>query len=80
MGPSFAEVTAPVRVRFTAPTDTTVLRDIGLERGCAGLALTGDAVGGTLDAPIVVTDATAGCSATKLTDTHRLVVTFLKPG
>ncbi|MGW6880815.1 hypothetical protein ACWGEU_11205 [Streptomyces goshikiensis] len=67
-----AKITTPVQVEVTVPSESAATRS-GLEKGCVG-TLTGAAVGGTLDEPVVVTRPTERCPAHELDDTHHLVV------
>lgn len=61
-----APVKDPIPVRVTASSNASM--------ACADKTLTGTAVGGTLDAPIVAIPAQQGCPPQKLTDTHNLIV------
>jgi hypothetical protein len=69
-----AALVDPIQVQVTVPNDDTALEQAGLDRGCANKVLSGVAVGGTLDAPIVITQAQDGCPAHKITDSDSLVV------
>lgn len=74
--PTAAPVTTPVQVEITVPTDGAAIR-AGLDKTCAGKAITGVDVGGTLNAPVVVTRAQAGCPAYRLDgtrDPHDLII------
>ncbi|GIH90419.1 hypothetical protein ACFFMN_07935 [Planobispora siamensis] len=65
--------TLPPRLtQVTTPTPIEVLIPAGMP--CGGRTLQGMAVGGTMDAPIVVLPAQQGCSPRKLSDTRDLVV------
>ena len=71
--PDTVKVSAPVQVDITVPTEAAA-RNAGMAKECSGKVLTGVAVGGTLDNPIVVTRAQIGCVAYHLTDTTDLIV------
>lgn len=69
----FPAVTTPVQIEVTVPS-AKAASQAGLEKTCAGRKLTGAAIGGTLDKPVIVTRAQRGCPAHRLTDLHGLVV------
>ena len=69
----YPPVTAPVQIEVTVPSAKAAAQ-AGLEKTCAGKRLTGAAVGGTLDNPVIVTRAQKDCPAHRLTDPHGLVV------
>ncbi|GLW11978.1 hypothetical protein Misp01_71060 [Microtetraspora sp. NBRC 13810] len=64
--PKLMNVKTPISVHIVTPRSG--------QDPCAGKVLEGVAVGGTMDAPIVVLHAQAGCSARKLTDTQEFIV------
>jgi hypothetical protein len=64
----------PVRIAVKNPTNVRVIMPPAANNPCAGRALDGVAVGGTLDAPVVVLPSQASCPAKKLTNTDELVV------
>ncbi|WP_326634811.1 hypothetical protein OIE67_53220 [Nonomuraea fuscirosea] len=64
----------PARIAVKNPTSVRVVTPPAKNDPCAGRLLDGVAVGGTLDAPVVVLPSQAGCPAKKLTDTEGLVV------
>ncbi|MEV4751639.1 hypothetical protein AB0K21_35220 [Streptosporangium sp. NPDC049248] len=64
----------PARIVVKNPTSVRVITPPAKDDPCAGKLLDGVAVGGTLDAPVVVLPSQAGCPAKKLTDTEGLVV------
>jgi hypothetical protein len=76
--PQTAPVATPVQVEVTVPSENAAMR-AGLEKACAGKVLSGVDVGGTLDRPIVVTRAQAGCPAHRLGDTQDLIVVPVAP-
>ncbi|KAB1144468.1 hypothetical protein F7R91_21885 [Streptomyces luteolifulvus] len=76
--PDTAKVTAPVQVDIVVPSESAA-RHAGLGKGCVG-TLSGVEVGGTLDAPIVVTRSRAGCPAHRLGDAQGLVVVPAREG
>jgi hypothetical protein len=71
--PDTVKVTTPVQVEITVPSESAAT-NAGMAKQCAEKTLTGVAVGGTLDEPVVVTRAQAGCIAYHLTDTRDLIV------
>ncbi|GAB2947684.1 hypothetical protein ACFMQL_10020 [Nonomuraea fastidiosa] len=64
----------PVLMNVKTPTSVQVILPSSKSDPCSGKTLEGIAVGGTMDAPIVVLPPQAGCYARKLTDTSDLVV------
>ncbi|QFY12915.1 hypothetical protein GBF35_45850 [Nonomuraea phyllanthi] len=64
----------PVLMNVKTPTSVQVMVPPSKSDPCSGKTLEGIAVGGTMDAPIVVLPSQAGCPAKKLADTDELVV------
>lgn len=69
----FLQSLAPTPMKATSPTNVRVFPAVSND-SCDGKTLEGVAVGGTMDAPVVVLPSQAGCPAKKLTDTEGLVV------
>ncbi|MEU4235325.1 hypothetical protein AB0F17_64585 [Nonomuraea sp. NPDC026600] len=56
------------------PTSVQIVVPASGKDPCSGKVLEGVAVGGTMDAPVVVLPSQAGCPARKLTDTDEFIV------
>ena len=67
-------VQRPTRVSFIVPTEASSLRQLGLSSNCAGRTLTGFAIGGSYDAPIIVSEVQENCPPALLKDTTEVVV------
>jgi hypothetical protein len=68
------DVTAPVQVEMTVPSSKSAATGAGLDKTCAGMKLTGAAVAGSLDEPIIVTRAQPGCPAHRLSDPRGMAI------
>jgi hypothetical protein len=67
------DVKSPIAVTVYVPDATSAQAD-GLPTPCAGRTLSGVAVAGTLDVPIVVTRPNGPCGASRIIEPHHVIV------